>query len=97
MAACEWVINSDWDAREGLEDTTKETSKECKCCLSNCCRVGSLGKMCTGIFDGLVDWWIGFQNPSVTLMRLKWGCAVLGKIRCQHIRTSVLWQEIRTQ
>ena len=26
-----------------------------------------------------MGWWIGFQNPSIALVRLKWGCAALGK------------------
>ena len=26
-----------------------------------------------------MGWWISFQNPSKALVRLKWGCAVLGK------------------
>ena len=26
-----------------------------------------------------MGWWINFQNPSMALVRLKWGCAALGK------------------
>ena len=37
-----------------------------------------MGRMCTGIFDGFVDC-NGFQDPSMALVRLKWGCAALGK------------------
>ena len=38
-----------------------------------------------------MDWWINFQNPSMALVRLKWGCAVLGKRRPGYGSATACW------
>ena len=44
-------------------------------CVSSCCRVVWAG--C--VQEYLMGWWSGFQDPSMALVRLMWGCAALGK------------------
>ena len=71
-----------------------------------------MGRICTGcVQEYMMGWWIGCQNPSIALVRLKWGCAALGNrwpgygsaaacwydrsLALGEIKISILWQEIR--
>ena len=38
-----------------------------------------------------MGWWTGFQDPSMALVRLKWGCADLGKRWPEYRSAAACW------